>query len=72
MGRAKAAVLPLPVIAEARRSRPSRAGGIACFWMGVGRSNPRVRTPRWSSGFRPKTEKGIEVVCVLFWSGLLY
>ena len=33
----KAAVLPLPVIAQARRSLPARAGGIASFWIGVGR-----------------------------------
>jgi hypothetical protein len=36
MGRRKAAVLPLPVSALARMSRPSRAGGMESVWMGVG------------------------------------
>ncbi len=36
MGRTKAAVLPVPVWAMPRMSRPRSAGGIACAWMGVG------------------------------------
>lgn len=36
MGIAKAAVFPLPVSAQPRRSRPERATGIAWAWMGVG------------------------------------
>ncbi len=36
IGRAKAAVLPVPVWAMPHRSRPSMAGGIACAWIGVG------------------------------------
>lgn len=36
MGRRKAAVLPVPVCAIPRRSRPDRMWGIACCWMGVG------------------------------------
>ena len=36
MGRAKAAVLPVPVCAEPMTSLPSRMSGIAWTWMGVG------------------------------------
>ncbi|MCY1499505.1 hypothetical protein D9M68_335240 [compost metagenome] len=36
IGSTKAAVLPLPVCAITRRSRPSRAGGMAAAWTGVG------------------------------------
>ncbi len=35
-GRAKAAVLPVPVWAEPMRSRPDRTMGMARSWMGVG------------------------------------
>jgi hypothetical protein len=38
IGRTKAAVLPVPVWAAARRSRPERTIGIACSWTGVGSS----------------------------------
>ncbi len=38
IGRAKAAVLPVPVGASASRSRPARRGGIAASWTGVGSS----------------------------------
>ena len=37
-GGAKAAVLPVPVAACARTSRPARSGGIAAIWIGVGSS----------------------------------
>ena len=36
IGRAKAAVFPLPVSASPIRSRPCNASGIDCSWMGVG------------------------------------
>ena len=36
VGRTKAAVLPLPVGAEARRSRPAVRAGMACLWVWVG------------------------------------
>src|SRR5271165_604053 len=43
-GSTKASVLPVPVCAVARTSRPARAGGIACAWTAVGCTNPwRVR-----------------------------
>ena len=37
-GSEKAAVLPVPVLAAAMRSRPSSARGMACSWTGVGAS----------------------------------
>ena len=36
MGRAKAAVLPVPVWAMATRSRPAITEGMAAVWIGVG------------------------------------
>ena len=36
IGSVKAAVLPVPVWAMPRMSRPCRAGGMACAWIGVG------------------------------------
>ena len=59
MGSPKAAVLPLPVAAQARTSRPSIAGGMAWSWIGVGRVNPSSRTPRSSSGWSPNEVKGM-------------
>ena len=50
IGSRKAAVLPLPVMAQASTSRPSMAGGMASAWIGVGRVKPISRTPRRSSG----------------------
>jgi hypothetical protein len=35
-GKVKPAVLPVPVCAAPRRSRPERTTGMACAWMGVG------------------------------------
>src|SRR6266542_6610730 len=61
IGRRNAAVLPLPVAAVARRSRPSRAAGIASFWIGVGREKPISRTPFKTSGWSPKPEKAMEL-----------
>src|SRR5688572_18490777 len=40
-----AAVLPLPVIAQARTSCPASAGGTASAWIGVGRTNPSSLIP---------------------------
>ena len=47
-----AAVLPLPVIAQASTSRPVRAGGIASRWIGVGTVKPSASTARSRSGCR--------------------
>ena len=43
MGSVKAAVLPVPVWAAARTSRPSRTRGMAAAWTGVGWCSPRRR-----------------------------
>eukprot|EP00961_Rhodomonas_salina_P010703 143727-Rhodomonas_salina.4 len=40
IGSAKAAVLPLPVSADASMSRPSSAGPMQFHWMSVGRFSP--------------------------------
>ena len=42
IGSTNAAVLPLPVMAQARTSRPARAGGTASAWIGVGRAKPEL------------------------------
>jgi hypothetical protein len=42
IGKAKAAVFPLPVSASPIKSRPSRASGIDCAWIGVGALYPRA------------------------------
>jgi hypothetical protein len=49
-GSTNAAVLPLPVMAQASTSRPAMAIGIACSWIGVGRVKPSSLTPRRRSG----------------------
>ncbi len=60
MGSAKAAVLPLPVLALASTSRPSMAGGSAWAWMGVGAVKPSAWMPRSTSGWSPNVEKGMK------------
>jgi hypothetical protein len=62
MGSRNAAVLPLPVMAQASTSRPASAGGIASCWTGVGRVKPTSRVARTMEGSRPKAEKGIPAV----------
>src|SRR5262249_28285219 len=57
MGSRKAAVLPLPVIAQARMSRPARAAGMAACWIGVASEKPRAAIPRRRSGWRSKDAK---------------
>src|SRR5688500_5509174 len=57
MGRTKAAVLPLPVMAQASTSFPAIAWGMASAWMGVGRVKPRSWIPAtrlWCSLSEPK------------------
>ena len=53
IGRAKAAVFPVPVCAPAITSRPSRIGGIDCDWIGVAILYPRAVIAWSSSGVRP-------------------
>lgn len=43
-GSRKAAVLPLPVTADAQMSTPRSAAGITAVWMGVGETNPSSHT----------------------------
>src|SRR5207302_4608795 len=59
MGRRNAAVFPLPVIAQARTSRPASAGGMASLWTVVGRVKPSSRVARRRAGSRPRPEKGM-------------
>ena len=53
----KAAVLPLPVSALPRTSRPSRAGGIARAWIGVGSEKPRSSRAASNGGCKPSFSK---------------
>src|SRR6476469_10039374 len=57
MGSTKAAVLPVPVWAAARTSRPPRTRGIAADWTGVGVSYPSSATMRTRSADRPSESK---------------
>src|SRR5690606_36490156 len=40
IGKAKAAVLPEPVCAMPRMSRPASCAGMACSWIGLGTTRP--------------------------------
>ena len=57
IGSTKAAVLPVPVWAAARTSRPSRTSGMAAVWTGVGVSYPSSATMRTRSADRPSESK---------------
>ena len=57
IGRANAAVFPLPVCAAASTSLPSSMGGIHRCWMSVGCNIPRVRKLRSIHVDRPKSPK---------------
>ena len=61
MGRAKAAVLPVPVWAMPRMSRPAICGAMAWAWIGVGVSKPARASASVRGVARPKAAKG-EVV----------
>ena len=66
IGSAKAAVLPVPVWAMPRMSRPASCGAIACAWIGVGVSKP-ARASAWVSGSaRPKSAKVVVVTSIPF------
>src|SRR3984893_12065823 len=54
MGRANAAVLPVPVCAVPAKSLPARIIGKARSWIGVGSVNPIAWVPRTTSGESPK------------------
>ena len=51
IGRPKAAVLPVPVWATPRMSRPAICGAMVCAWIGVGVSKP-VRVERGEQRLR--------------------
>ena len=57
MGRAKAAVFPLPVSAKPMRSRPWRANGIASLCMGVGALYPSAVQASHNCSITPKSRK---------------
>ena len=59
--RPKAAVLPLPVLACAMRSRPSRISGRLCAWMGVICSKPRLFRLSSRAGRRGREVKEVSV-----------
>mmetsp|Transcript_10312 Transcript_10312/g.28990 ORF Transcript_10312/g.28990 Transcript_10312/m.28990 type:complete len:321 (-) Transcript_10312:118-1080(-) len=73
MGRRKAAVLPLPVTAEAQTSRPDRATGMTDPWMGVGVTNPMEATPRSSGRDRLSCAKVVMALAeVASWTASKY
>lgn len=53
MGRANAAVLPLPVSARPIKSRPARARGIDSAWIGVGALYPNFSQASQSESVIP-------------------
>ena len=55
-GSMKAAVLPVPVSAVARMSRPWSAGGMAASWTGVGVVYSNASRAFRTSGCRPSSE----------------
>ena len=59
IGRAKAAVLPVPVWAMPSTSRPASAGGIACAWIGVGAVYCAPATAFSNGMERPRSEKEV-------------
>src|SRR5438270_12148121 len=57
MGMAKAAVLPVPVWAWAKRSRPACRTGMARVWTGVGAMKPSSSMAREMSGWITSSPK---------------
>ena len=53
-GRAKASVLPEPVLARPMRSLPAAAGSNTCFWMGNRDVMPRSSRAPTVWGLRPQ------------------
>src|SRR5712664_441656 len=56
-GKVNPAVLPVPVWAPPRTSRPCSTNGIACAWIGVGSTYPCSATAFSSSGSRSSSAK---------------
>ena len=65
IGNAKAAVLPVPVWAMARTSRPAITSGIACAWIGVGVVCSRSASARCRVSARPSSENSCLVTLIL-------
>ena len=57
IGNAKAAVLPEPVWAIPKMSRPSSCGGIACVWIGLGSVKPAAWVALSSAPVIPSAAK---------------
>ncbi len=66
IGSAKAAVLPVPVWAMPRMSRPASCGAIAWAWIGVGVSKPARASASVSGAARPKPAKSVCVTSIPF------
>src|SRR5580658_7576091 len=58
IGSTKAAVLPVPVCAEASTSRPERAPGITSAWTGEGTVYPSSISARTKGARRPNARNG--------------
>ena len=61
VGNINAAVLPVPVCADATTSFPARTAGIAAACTGVGALNPSVATPARICSFSPSSAKVISI-----------
>ena len=61
IGRLNAAVLPVPVWAMPRMSRPSSCGPMACAWIGVGLLKSARISAAVSGAARPKSAKDVIV-----------
>ena len=61
VGRANAAVLPVPVWAEATTSLPARTSGMAPAWTGVGVEKPRASTPARICSFSPSSANEVVI-----------
>ena len=58
IGKANAAVFPLPVSASPMMSRPSRAKGMDSAWIGVGFLYPNASQASLSDGIIPNMRLG--------------
>jgi hypothetical protein len=56
-GSTNAAVLPVPVSAQATMSPPARTSGSTADWIGVVWAKPRSRMPEISSSWKPSVSK---------------
>lgn len=61
IGRANAAVFPLPVSARPMRSRPAKAGGMDSCWIGVGLLYPRDSQASHNESMTPCKELALSM-----------